>query len=87
MGKREYPFVGQVSDMRSRWSIRAGSDKGKPVKNRPRCCVCGEQADAIVWIQTNWFRGDDVSVRACMQHANDVDSLTSTDEFNQEMSK
>lgn len=48
-------------------------NKGYPTRLNKRskkpCCVCGVIAIKQIDIQVSWFRGDDVVVHVCHEHA------------------
>lgn len=75
MSSRTYPRLGRCRDMRKKWTLQAGKRKGQSVNNRPRCAGCGAEAEFIVDVEVNWFRGDDEAVKACGQCRGDANKL------------
>lgn len=75
MSGRTYPCIGGSRDMRRKWTLKAGPRKGQSVHNRPRCVACGAEAEFIVDVQVNWFRGDDEVLKACGQCRGDATKL------------
>lgn len=65
MSGKSYPIVGRVRDMRKKWTKLTKTGAVVSVNNRPRCAACGAEADCIVDVEVNWFRGDDEVVKSC----------------------
>jgi len=63
MMAKKYPYISAQKDMRKKWN------------HTVLCEVCAKQASSKVEIQTSWFRGEDVYVKACEEHKNDAVEL------------
>ena len=68
MAGKDYPKIGSDSQL--------PRPKGATF---PRCCVCGAQAKHKVWIELNWFRGDDDGPhRICSTKAHTASDILAT---------
>lgn len=71
---KQYPIAS--AERKPSWAkTRANHPKAPHVQ----CCLCGAPADYQVWIEVNWFRGDDEGpFKACKDHKSDARALLST---------
>ena len=53
--------------------------------NNKKCCVCGAIGAKRIDIQTNWFRGDDVTVNVCDEHRKDEAAILATTEARKQL--
>ena len=67
----KYPRMGSVQDLRPMFAAR-------PNKKRPPCCVCGKPADAKVFVEVYWFRGNDESASTCWEHRRDLQGIVAS---------
>lgn len=75
MSSRIYPRIDSARDMRKKWDARRKQHPNDKTGKHP-CRVCGEPGTHAVWVQVNWFRGEDEGpFDACMDHRNDAHGL------------
>lgn len=75
MACRQYPRIGEQRFRGDKWDKqrkRAPNDKNLI---RP-CVVCSAPSTHEVFVEVNWFRGDDEGpFRTCKEHRNDLDAI------------
>jgi len=74
MSDRKYPRINSTHDMRKKWI----NTKGMSLIGRPVCCVCGDPADATVFVEVDLFRGNDGMARTCWGHRNDAVAIAAS---------
>ena len=74
MSMRPYPRINYVRDMRKKW-VNA---KGVSLPGRPICCVCGQPAEATVFVEVDCFRGNDGMALTCWDHRNDAEAIAAS---------
>lgn len=74
---RDYP---RIKDARLQFKWRDQRAKaGKKFVEHHLCVACGEPATHKVFVQVNWFRGDDEGpFKACQDHKQDGAALLAT---------
>jgi hypothetical protein len=60
---KKYPLISNKEDRRKKWN------------HTVKCELCGEQAEYRLTIETNYFRGDDVTVKSCEDCTKEVETL------------
>lgn len=62
MSRQSYPRLGSTRSI-------VKKQERRPAQHKKRCIVCGDVARSEVWIEVNWFRGDDEGpVPSCKEH-------------------
>ena len=65
MSSRQYPRLGDAKNITEK-------QKRRPINHKKRGIACGQEATHAVWIQVDWFRGNDEGpVHACKDHRAD----------------
>lgn len=72
---RQYPRIGSQRFRGDRWEKQRLQHPNDKTRIRP-CIVCGAQSTHEVFLEVNWFRGDDEGpFKTCKAHKDDTAAL------------
>jgi hypothetical protein len=79
VSRKLYPRIGVQRFRGQRWDKQRRQHPNDKNLIRP-CVVCGLPSSHEVFIEVNWFRGDDEGpYRTCRDHRNDLDAILTAD--------